>query len=196
MGVAELLWEGEGEAVHAHPLAAVGLLDGEVDVPHGHLGEGDEAPRIGRAPLLDLVVVVGADRLDAVLLFELGVAEGVAGHAADVGEEGVDVDAVGLHGLDALRGDVGADGDFVPGLGVDGAVGHRPVDGADAVGPAEVSVDIPVIGAVVVAAEVRDVVAPLLRHAGGPGVGRLLQVVVGGDDAVLHGLPPFLRKAS
>ena len=112
--VAELLREGEADALDAPLVHAIDLGDGLVDVPQRYGGEGDKPARIRVGVLLDLKVVERLDRLQAIILIEVGIAERVPGYAGDVPEKGVHVDAVLVHRLDPLRWHVGDFRDLFP----------------------------------------------------------------------------------
>ena len=190
VGIVELLGERERDRLHAALVHPADLGGGELGVPQRHERDGDEASGVGIGPFFDLPIVVGADALHAEVDVRIdGVAERLPGDASDVTEEGVDVDAVLFHRLEALRGDVGLLGHVLPAVGAE-SVGELTGDGALHGAQAPLHRDVPDVPPLVAALDLPDVgglAAPLaLRHAVGPHRRRFLQVVVGRDDFVVH----------
>jgi hypothetical protein len=162
--------------------AALDLVHPGIDIPEGARHHGDEALRIGAAPL-DQEVVVGLHALE----HELGIPdleEGLGPEAAGVGVENLGMDAVVVHQGQTRLGVPGRGRTLVEGhaaLGKRAVVAGRGHEaGAHARVLAAHDPDVPALDAL----EMGDGIAPFRRQPGGPGVGRLGDVGIGVDGAV------------
>src|SRR5262249_2735331 len=136
-----------------------------------------------------------ADSLQPELFVILRITERAARDTGDVPEEGVGIDSVLIHSLDAFRRHVSDSRYVFPSIDRLSTVGKRAVNNCNPKPRVRLAIDEPRIALLVERLELRNFVAPFRRgHAGGPGIRRFLQMIISRDDFVLHGSSPCSER--
>ncbi len=160
----------------------------ELGVPDGRDGQGDEAARVGAAPVLDVPVVVGPQHVEGELLV-LGPGEELAAELDEGGEAHRPEHAVDVHVPDPLVDVVATRAHLVEGGGLDAVLLGGPAHhGVEAHVGDHVALEGPDVDAVVVVDDPRGAVLPLGRDPAVEHVGGLDDVVVDAHEDEIFGL--------
>ncbi len=189
-----VLGEGHGVAALGRHPAHLGRHD--LGIPDGGDGQGDEAARVGAAPVLDVPVVVGLEHGQGQVLV-LGAGEELTAELDEGGEAHRAEDPVHVHVPDALVDVVAAGSHLGERGGLDPVLLRWPAHhGVQSHVGDLVALVRPDVDAVVLVDDPRCPVLPLGRDPAVEHVGRLDDVIVDTHEDEIFGLHGALPLAS